>query len=208
MGWAGRTSTVTVVLLFASATCQRAQAQDDNPIQQQARGTLPATDPPAGDDPEVEFAPLIQPSLHVMRAVGEIKLDGELDDPGWRGAARADGFSTNFPEEMGRPEVESEVLVTYDEDNLYLAFIAHDDPSSIRASLRDRDEMWSDDYFGILLDTYGDASWAVYLFANPYGVQGDTRFAVTSGEDSSYDLLYYTEGKITDTGYVIEMRVP
>jgi len=100
------------------------------------------------------------------------------------------------------------VLVTYDDDNLYLAFIAHDDPSTIRAALRDRDEMWSDDYFGILLDTYGDASWAVYLFANPYGVQRDTRCAVTSGEDSSYDLLYYTEGKITDTGYVIEMRIP
>ena len=207
-GWVGRSSAVTVILLLTSATFAYAQSQEDQPIQQQASNTRPAADRPAGEVSKPEFAPLIEPSLHVMRAVGEIKLDGELDDPGWRGAARADGFSTNFPEEMGRPDVDSEVLVTYDEDNLYLAFIAHDDPSTIRAALRDRDEMWSDDYFGILLDTYGDASWAVYLFANPYGVQGDTRFAVTSGEDSSYDLLYYTEGKITDTGYVIEMRVP
>ena len=207
-GWVGRSSVVTVILLLTGATCAHAQSQQDEPIQQQASSSLPVADRPVGEEPEPEFAPLIRPSLHVMRAVGEIKLDGQLDDPGWRGAARADGFSTNFPEEMGQPDVDSEVLVTYDEDNLYLAFIAHDDPSTIRAALRDRDEMWSDDYFGILLDTYGDASWAVYLFANPYGVQGDTRFAVTSGEDSSFDLLYYTEGKITDTGYVIEMRIP
>jgi len=191
---AGRSSTVAVAFLLMSATCASVQAQDDPPIQQQALSTIPDTVPPAVSGPETVFAPQIQPSLHVMRAVGAIELDGELDDPGWRGAARADGFSMNFPEEMGRPDVESEVLVTYDEDNLYLAFIAHDDPSGIRASLRDRDEMWQDDYFGILLDTYGDASWAVYLFANPYGVQGDTRFAVTSGEDSSFDLLCRSGG--------------
>ncbi|MCL7926566.1 MAG: carbohydrate binding family 9 domain-containing protein [marine benthic group bacterium] len=214
-------SAIAVVVLIAIGAPADAEAQQDStesePVLQQARAEPPAPDGPITraaretlPEPAAErpFSPLIQPSLHVRRAAGEIELDGELNDPGWQGAARADGFSTNFPEEMGQPEVESEVLVTYDQDNLYLAFIAYDDPSTIRASLRDRDEMFSDDYFGILLDTYGDASWAVYLFANPYGVQGDTRFAVTSGEDSSFDLLYYTEGKITDEGYVIEMRVP
>ncbi|MEJ2482814.1 MAG: carbohydrate binding family 9 domain-containing protein [Gemmatimonadota bacterium] len=215
-------SAIAVVVSVAIGLPGEARAQEDGrepeaPPQRHARADRSppdglerkiSTDPGLPPPAERPFQPLIEPSLHVRRTAGEIELDGELDDPGWRGAARADGFSTNFPDEMGEPEVKSEVLVTYDDDNLYLAFIAFDDPSTIRATMRDRDEMFSDDYFGILLDTYGDASWAVYLFANPYGVQGDTRFAVTSGEDSSFDLLYYTEGKITDDGYVIEMRVP
>jgi hypothetical protein len=135
------------------------------------------------------FAPNVLPSLSVERAPGPIEVDGEFDDAGWVGAVRATNFSEHFPNEGTKPPVESEVWITYDDDNFYLAFFANDDPRSIRASLRDRDEMWSDDYFGILLDTYGDASWAYFLFANPH-------------------IIYDAEAKITDEGYQIEMAIP
>ncbi|MFQ5888652.1 MAG: carbohydrate binding family 9 domain-containing protein [Gemmatimonadota bacterium] len=173
-------------------------------------GSLQARSSSTEQDPETSsfFEPNIQPILQVRRAAGDIEIDGALDDPGWAGAARATNFAENWPREKGEPPVESEVLVSYDEDNLYLGFIAQDDPSSIRASLRDRDEMWSDDYFGILLDTYGDASWAYFLFANPFGIQGDSRFVSSGGEDDNFDIIYYTEGQITETGYVIEMAIP
>ena len=58
------------------------------------------------------FQALVRPSLEVRRAQGPITLDGELDDPGWEGAARTDHFSETFPTERGRPPVESEVWVT------------------------------------------------------------------------------------------------
>ncbi len=202
--------------LLASAGTALAQANGD-PAQSIGQADTATAEQQAPDIPAAtltppeatgDFAPLIKPRLTVARAEGEIDLDGELDDPGWVNAARATGFSTNFPDEMAEPDVASEVWVTYDDKSIYFAFIAYDDPSTIRSSLRDRDEIWQDDYFGILLDTYGDATWAYYLFANPLGIQGDTRFAITSGEDSSFDLLYYSEGKITDFGYVVEMRVP
>ncbi len=157
---------------------------------------------------EAEFRPNEKPTLVIRRASGPIALDGELDDAGWVGAARATNFSEHWPRERARPPVESEVWVTYDQDNFYLAFIAYDDPSTIRASLRDRDEMWSDDYFGILLDTYGDASWAYFLFANPLGVQGDSRFSTNGGEDDGFDIIFYSEAQITDQGYQIEMAIP
>ncbi len=168
-----------------------------------AQSSSPAT------TPSVEsFQPNIEPSLHVSRAPGPIELDGRLGDPGWVNAARAVNFAEHFPREKGEPDVPSEVWVTYDDDNLYVAYIAYDDPASIRASLRDRDEMWQDDYFGILLDTYGDAAWAYFLFANPLGVQGDSRFATASGEDDGFDIIYHTEGLVTDSGYQIEMAIP
>ena len=169
----------------------------------------PAAEPveePVGTTPG--FQPQIRPTLHVSPADGGIEIDGELDDPGWRSAARATDFSTNFPEEMGEPDVASEAWITYDEENLYVAFVAYDDPAKVRASLRDRDEIWQDDYFGILLDTYGDATWAYFLFANPLGIQGDTRQSVNSGEDVRFDVLYYAAGQVTDFGYVVELRIP
>lgn len=165
-------------------------------------GSGPAAEDPAG------FTPKVNPTLEVSRAPGAIEIDGELDDAGWRGVARATGFSENFPVERGKPPVESEAWMTYDDEYLYIALVAHDDPSAIRTSIRDRDEMWSDDYFGILLDTYGDASWAYFLFANPDGVQGDSRFSSTDGEDDGFDIVYESDGKITDRGYQIEMAIP
>lgn len=154
------------------------------------------------------FTPNVKPSLTVPRAGAPITIDGKLDDAGWIGAARAANFAEHYPREKARPAVRSEVWVTYDDDNLYLGFIAYDEPGAIRASLRDRDQMWSDDYFGILLDTYGDASWAYFLFANPLGIQGDSRFATSGGEDDGFDIIFHTEGLVTDSGYHVEMAIP
>lgn len=169
---------------------------------------VPAQTYPATADTAGGFAIQEKPSLEVSRAPGPIVIDGALDDPGWQGAARAIGFSENFPDERARPPVESEVLVAYDEEHLYLGFIARDDPKAIRTSIRDRDQMWQDDYFGILLDTYGDAAWAYFLFANPSGVQGDSRFSTSEGEDDGFDIVYFAEAEITEDGYQIEMAIP
>jgi hypothetical protein len=158
-------------------------------------------------DTALAFQPSMRPTLQVPRASGRIAVDGILDDAGWAAAARVGGFSENWPHERAKPSVESEVWVAYDNDHLYLAFIAWDDPATIRASLRERDQIWSDDYFGILLDTYGDAAWAYYLFANPLGVQGDTR-ATSQNEDDGFDLIYQSDGMVTDSGYQIEMAIP
>lgn len=188
-------------LLFITQTILAAAAGTDRLLAQTPR-------PQTTESSEDAFVPNEKPTLVVSRAPGPIALDGELDDPGWVGAARADNFSENWPRERAQPPVESEVWVTYDQESLYLAFIAYDDPGTIRASLRDRDEMWSDDYFGILLDTYGDASWAYFLFANPLGVQGDSRFSSNGGEDDGFDIIFFSEAKITDHGYQIEMAIP
>lgn len=169
-----------------------------------ARGLMAQT----ADVASEQWAPQDRPELEVSRARGPIEIDGALDDEGWRDAARATGFAENYPDIRARPPVESEVLVTYDEEYLYLGFIARDDPSQIRTRISDRDQMWQDDYFGILLDTYGDASWAYFLFANPSGVQGDSRFAEAAGEDDGFDIVYESEGRITTDGYVVEMAIP
>nr|MBA3584490.1 carbohydrate binding family 9 domain-containing protein [Gemmatimonadota bacterium] len=171
-------------------------------IHGQTNGELPDSADAAG------FQPGVKPTLEIRRAPGPIAIDGELDDAGWRDAARATGFSENFPDEQARPPVGSEVWVTYDDEHLYLAFLAEDDPAAVRSSIKDRDQMWQDDYFGILLDTYGDAAWAYFLFANPAGVQGDSRFATAGGEDDGFDIVYQTEAKITERGYQIEMAIP
>ncbi|MFZ1683475.1 MAG: DUF5916 domain-containing protein [Candidatus Zixiibacteriota bacterium] len=157
---------------------------------------------------QTEFKPKFHPTLSVPRLTGAIKIDGRIDEPAWQSAAVADGFAEHSPGDATKPPVESKVLVGYDDQNLYLAFIAYDDPKTIRVSYRDRDNIFRDDYFGLLLDTYGDASWGYELFANPLGIQGDLRTESSGNEDESFDIVWYSKGMVTDSGYQIEVSIP
>jgi len=157
---------------------------------------------------ESGFTPQFRPTLAISPARGAIRIDGSLDDPGWEGAARASGFSEVSPGDQVRPPVESEVWVTYDTRNLYVALIAYDDPGTVRYALRNRDEIFSDDYFGVMLDTYGDHAWAYELFVNPLGIQGDLRMMASGEEDIAFDLVWHSMGRVTDHGYQVEIAIP
>lgn len=154
-----------------------------------------------------QFAPNVLPELDVRRAAGTIEIDAHLDDAGWAGAARAVNWSETWPGDNVEPEIGHEAWITYDDDALYIAWIVTEDPSNVRATLRDRDEIWRDDYVGIIFDTYGSGAWAYELFVNPRGVQMDLRWT-PNGEDMGFDVVWQTEGRMTDTGWVAEARIP
>jgi len=157
-----------------------------------------------------EFRPQVTPRVTATRITAPLVIDGALDDPGWAKVAVADAFTQFTPEDMVAPpdDIDVRVMVAYDDENLYLGWVATDNPKSVRASLRDRDEMFRDDYVGILLDTFGDGSWYYELFANPIGIQGDLRWTKAFGEDEGFDIVWYSEGKITPTGFQVEMAIP
>ncbi|MEW5922832.1 MAG: carbohydrate binding family 9 domain-containing protein [Candidatus Zixiibacteriota bacterium] len=154
------------------------------------------------------FKPVFHPQLNVPKLAGNIKIDGNLDDSGWKNAGHADNFVEYRPGDKTKPPVNTEAFITYDNDQLYVAFLCEDDPATIRASYCDRDKAYSDDNVCLLIDTYGDAVWAYEIFCNPHGIQGDIIWSSTGGEDGSYDLIWQSAGKITDSGYQVEMAIP
>src|SRR5690606_18681200 len=112
----------------------------------------------------------------------------------------------------------TEVLVWYAPDAIHFGIIAHDDqPDAIRATHADRDNLGDDDHVIIYLDTFLDRRRAFLFAANAMGVQADgvrTEGASGAGRafggniDFSPDFQFESRGRITDTGYAIEMRVP
>lgn len=155
-----------------------------------------------------QWTPSLQPSLQLQRTASEMKIDGNLADDGWRDAVRAGHFVEHNPGDETQPPVETEVMVTYDDNHLYVAFICADDPASVRASVCERDRIFSDDNVGILLDSYGDAAWAYELMVNPLGIQGDLLYSPEGGEDEGYNLIWESRGLITDSGYQVEIALP
>ena len=155
-----------------------------------------------------EFEARFHPRLVIHRSPGPIEIDGELDDSGWRGAARADGFAEVRPGDAIEPVVETEAWITYDEKHLYVALIAHDDPQEVRVSVCDRDRIFQDDYIGVMFDPYADQSSGYEFFVNPLGIQGDLRLRSDGNEDMSFDAIWHSKGRLTETGYQVEIAIP
>jgi hypothetical protein len=150
------------------------------------------------------------PPLTIRRATGPITIDGDLSDPGWQGV---DSVRTWFETRVGdnvEPQVRNIGFLTYDDKFLYAGFIFDDpDPGSIRAPLGDHDAIsGSLDYGGVIIDTHNDGKTAQMFLADPRGLQYDALTNDVSGEDSSPDYYWDCAGKITSTGWNLEIRIP
>ena len=156
-----------------------------------------------------EPAQPVQP-VHVPRVDGAIVVDGKLDEPVWAQAANVDIGYEASPGDNIKAAVKTTAYIAYTEDALLLGFRAEDpDPSKIRAFLRDRDALYSDDFLGVMLDTFDDQRRAYEFFVNPLGVQADLiREEATGNEDDSWDGLWTSAAQITSGGYDVEMRIP
>ena len=178
--------------------------------------TLATTTPAMGEEPA---APQSQQSataiiagvaLSVPETAEKIVVDGVLSEAAWEAALSMPLTYETRPAENTLAPVETRIYLTYDSDNLYIAFLAEDpEPEKIRARLSDRDQAFQDDFVGVALDTFNDERRAFEFFVNPLGVQMDLIFDDVNGrEDGSWNGIWDSAGKLTTTGYVVEMAIP
>ncbi len=98
--------------------------------------------------------------------------------------------------------------LSYDSKNLYIGWICKDDPSLIRARVAPRKQIDTDDRISIVIDTFQDHKHGYWFDTNPYGIQFDGRTTDGIGDDPSWEALWYTEGRILPTGYVVLQTIP
>jgi hypothetical protein len=98
--------------------------------------------------------------------------------------------------------------LSYDRKNLYVGWICKDDPKKIRARVAPRKQIDTDDRVTINIDTFQDHKHAYWFDVNPYGIQYDGRTTDGIGDDPSWEGLWYSEGRITDDGYVVLETIP
>jgi hypothetical protein len=157
------------------------------------------------------------------RLEAEIEVDGRLSEKAWANAAVLTGFSQFSPVD-GVPAADStEVLVWYSPSAIHFGIRAHEAHGAVHATLADRDRIGADDHVQILLSTFNDGRQATVLAVNPLGVQSDgalVETGSTSGNgfnnavvrrenaDLSPDYIYQSKGRITESGYEVEVRIP
>ncbi|MEO8033988.1 MAG: DUF5916 domain-containing protein [Acidobacteriota bacterium] len=150
--------------------------------------------------------------LHITRAAGPITIDGDLSDAGWKDALRFDTWYETNPGDNVEPSVKTTGWVTYDDRFFYVAIESLDpNPSKIQSVFSGHDGLRgsSDDFAGVLLDTRNDGKTATEFFVSARGTQFDAVLDDTSGnEDSSPDFFWDSQSRLTDKGWILEMRIP
>ena len=158
-------------------------------------------------------APPAAPSFEVRAATSKIEVNGVLDEQAWQDATVVPVEFEWLPGDNAKPPVRTDALVTFDADNVYVAFRAYDPkPSEIRAHLMDRDSIATfvqDDHVTFMFDPFNDERRAFQFRVNPLGVQADAIFSqVEFVEDFSWDIIWSSAGRINSDGYVVEVAVP
>src|SRR5207247_1493668 len=80
------------------------------------------------------------PPLSITKTTAPITIDGDLSDPGWKGALRFDTWYETNPGDSVEPKVKTVGWITYDDHFFYAAIESLDpNPSQIRSQLGDHD---------------------------------------------------------------------
>ena len=149
-------------------------------------------------------------TLQIERTDTPIKIDGILDDDGWKNAMEAKDF-TQFRPAMGIKETQGEhtiVKMTYDNDAIYISAYLYDDPKLIMNQMNGRDEFGQSDFFLVALNPNNDAQNDTYLVVFPSGAQADAIASPSIGEDYGWNAVWDSATKIVDDGWIVEMKIP
>lgn len=125
--------------------------------------------------------------IHIIKTDKPIKLDGIFNDEAWLTAERVGSFHRVTPTDTGFAIAQTEVMLAYNKNNLYIAATCYDPTPGKRPiqSLRRDFNFSSNDNFMFFLDTYNDLSNGFAFGISEAGVQRD-------GIESNGDEVAYT----------------
>ena len=152
---------------------------------------------------EVDPGPLVIPRVHRAPKLADF-LNGTPRE--------AEAVVTTFwqfdPHDGEAISQPTTAYLSYDSENLYVGWICKDDPAKIHARVAPRKQIDLDDRVTINIDTFQDHKHAYWFDVNPYGIQYDGRTTDGIGDDPTWEGLWYSEGRITESGYVVLETIP
>jgi hypothetical protein len=148
--------------------------------------------------------------ISTVKIKNPIKIDASLNEVDWQNVPIAKNF-VMFNQENGKPELpelRTEVKVLYDDDAIYVGAILYDnEPDKILKEISERDNFGATDFFGVFINGFNDGQQEFSFFVSASDGQMDL-VRTTENEDTSWDAIWESKAKITDIGWVVEMKIP
>ncbi len=159
------------------------------------------------------IAQIEQKEFNAERTTDKIKIDGVLDESTWSNAKILSGFTQRRPF-PGEPAVnDTEVMLAYDDEAIYVAAKMYEKRDSVFNFLTNRDNVGNSDFFGVAIDPFKAGLNGVGLFVTSAGVQLDYLYSNGGNEqfyrnDESWNAVWLSETKIYDDYWVAEFKIP
>ena len=145
-------------------------------------------------------------SLNIVSEV--ITLDGVISLDEWNQSTQFDLEYEVMPSRNTAAGLKTTAYVQFDKKYLYIGIKAYGDPSKIRATLKNRDQTWNEDYVALMADPFRDGRYGVLVGVNALGVQLDEKHISSAGPDDSWDILFQSATAFQSDGYSAELIIP
>ena len=149
--------------------------------------------------------------LNTKSINNSITIDGKIDEEEW---INNNDIATDFimyEPDNGKPipnDKKTEVKLLYDNAAIYISALLYDnEPDKILKEITNRDTFGTSDHFSVFINGFNDGQQDYRFYVSAAGVQMDC-LATEDEEDFTWDAIWESKVKITDFGWVIEMRIP
>lgn len=148
--------------------------------------------------------------IHISRTNEPMHIDGILDESSWLSSEVAKDFTRVTPTDTGFSIAQTSVVITYDENNIYVGAVCYDPTPGKRPveSLRRDFEFNKNDNFRVHIDTYNNLTNGFVFGLSAAGAQCDG--VINNGTVSSFtwDTKWKSAVKSYDDRWVCEMAIP
>ena len=152
--------------------------------------------------------------LPAKRTQKPVKIDGLINDEAWKDAAVMTDL-VEFRPTVGRkenPENRTVAYLMYNDEGIYFGGYCYERTrDSIATELAGRDGFGTNDYVGLIFDTYFDKINGFEYFITPLGEQWDAKMSPNpngNDEDFSWNAVWESGAVIHNDGWSFEMFIP
>jgi len=151
------------------------------------------------------------PVIRAEKVLGNIKIDGKLNEPDWQSAEIVSEFFRMEPRQGGAYLYDTYVRLLFDKKNIYVGVFCKDSVGKKGVRVQDlrRDFSWGEnDIFLIQLDPQNLKQYCVSFQTTPYGNQRDMQAFNGQNYDNDWNALWSVRTVRTDSGYYAEFAIP
>jgi hypothetical protein len=149
-----------------------------------------------------------RPTYRAVRAAQAPVIDGDLSDAAWQNGPEATGFTQRDPNEGQPATQQTRIKVAYTDEAVYFGAVMEDDGKVTPLLARRDSDLNNGDYIRISIDSQHDRLNGAAFVVNASNVQMDMILYNDIYDDISWDAVWDSATKITDKGWVAEVRVP
>ncbi len=160
----------------------------------------------------LSFGQKPEPSLYIQKTVQNITIDGILNETVWQQTEKANDFYISTPIDTSYARSKTEVMLTYDDKNLYVAAVCYDEiPGEYIIQSLKRDFSYPrTDAFSVIFNPSNDKTNGFSFAVSPKGIQreGSIENGGDFGVTTAWDNLWYSAVSQGDGKWFVEISIP